>query len=345
MSHSTDSGRVPLLGQLAAEGWFMSMGEVAATKSLAWLSSDSRLREAILENLGRRAGVDLTATDRFVPESVQDDLARPDIEMLDAEGNVVALVEAKFAAHLAVKQITAYLNVLDRRTGPHRGALFVLVPPSRVHEAQRIVETAFVDRPGDATAHAVISWDDWLAVWSEVASRDRDNHLADDLHQLTAMCRTLGGLVMPPLAGVATGVEWRTRAEDLVTGVRTVTAQFLGSDGAFRLPMQGNLVNKPWTYRYLPPIDRETWVQVGVWATFADEGLTPFWLMLHKDDQHTGGFRAALQRLMASDLSRRVRRDDGHAWVPLDVPADAAGPELVDSLATRIGGVLDVLRP
>jgi hypothetical protein len=29
-----------LLGQLAGEGWFMGMGEVAATKSLTWLASD-----------------------------------------------------------------------------------------------------------------------------------------------------------------------------------------------------------------------------------------------------------------------------------------------------------------
>lgn len=92
-------------------------------------------------------------------------------------------------------------------------------------------------------------------------------------------------------------------------------------------------------------ISQETWVQVGVWGRLADEGLTPFWLMLHKDDKGSGGFQAALQRLMASELSRKVRRDDGDAWVPLEVPGDASEPELVDALETKVGAVLGILKP
>ncbi|MFD0853513.1 hypothetical protein ACFQ07_14845, partial [Actinomadura adrarensis] len=147
------------------------------------------------------------------------------------------------------------------------------------------------------------------------------------------------------LAGTVTGQDVRKRAPDLVEIVRVVTKQFLGSTPAGSLPMQGNLVSSPWTYRYLPSISQDTWVQVGVWAKFADEGLTPFWLMLHKDDKGTGGFQAALQRLMTSRLSRYVRRDDGYAWVPLNVPADANGPELVEALAKQVGTVLEILKP
>ncbi|MBE1457160.1 hypothetical protein H4W79_001374 [Nocardiopsis terrae] len=337
-------GRVPLLGQLAAEGWFMSMGEIAATKSLTWLASDPGLRAAILAHLGTRAGADLTGVEQFVPESVHDDRSRPDIEMLDADGHTIALVEAKFGADLTDGQVAAYLEVLDRRSGPHRGALFVLVPPSRADEAQRTLERT-VNARSEAVAHAVVTWGEWLDVWAAVAEESGEAGLAGDLRQLRAMCQTLGAGVVPPLAGTATGRDWQERAGDLVTIVNVVTARFLGSLRPRSLPMQGDLVSKPWTYRYLPEISQETWVQVGVWGRFADEGLTPFWLMLHKDDRGSGGFQAALQRLMASELSRRVRRDDGHAWVPLEVPGDASGPELVDALETKVGAVLRILKP
>jgi len=109
--------------------------------------------------------------------------------------------------------------------------------------------------------------------------------------------------------------------------------------------MQGDLVTKPYAYRYLPSISPKTWIQVGVWGQLADEGQTPFWVRLLKDDSRTGGFAAALQRVMASEFSRRVRRDDGDAWIPLDAPARATGPELVEALAAQVDHVLEILKP
>jgi hypothetical protein len=342
MFEATDTkGRVPLLGQLAGEGWFMRRGEVAATWALTCLSADPRLRTALVEYLGGVAKLDLSAAERFVAETVQDDFSRPDIEMFDSVGHTVALVEVKFGAELSAGQVAAYLDVLARRSGPYPGALFVLVPPSRVREADGIITAVLEARPG-AARMVVLTWDEWIAVWERVASESDDSELASDLTQLKAMCRTLGGLVMPPLEGTATGENWQGRASDLVTIVKQLTEQFLGSS---TFPMQGDLVSKPWAYRYLPSISPNTWVQVGVWGQFADEGQTPFWLMLHKDDRGSGGFASAKERIMASEFSRRVRRDDGHVWVPLDAPANATGPELVDALATQLDAVLATLRP
>ncbi|WP_141921489.1 hypothetical protein [Haloactinospora alba] len=342
---ASPDGRVPLLGQLAGEGWFMSMGEIAATTSLTWLASDPGLRAAMLAHLGTQVGMDLTSVERFVPEPVHDDRSRPDIAMLDVDGHTIALVEAKFGAHLTDDQVAAYLAGLNRRSGPHRGALFILVPPSRVDEAKRILERT-INAQSETAAHAIVTWDEWLNVWAAVAEESSDAGLAGDLRQLRAMCHTLGGCVTPPLAGTATGRDWQERASDLVEIVDVVTRQLLGSWSPRSLPRQGKLVpTEPWVYRYLPMISPDTWVQVGVWGRFADEGLTPFWLMLHKDDRGSGGFQAALQRLMASELSRKVRRDDGHAWVPLEVSGDASGPELLDALRTTVGAVLRILKP
>ena len=74
---ASSDGRIPLLGQLAGEGWFTGIGEVAATKSLTWLASDPRLRAALLAHLGSRAGIDLTSVKRLVPELVHEDRPQP----------------------------------------------------------------------------------------------------------------------------------------------------------------------------------------------------------------------------------------------------------------------------
>lgn len=114
-------GRVPLLGQLAGEGWFMAMGEVAATKSLAWLATDQRLRAALLALLGHRVGLDLSAASRFMPESTYGTSSRPDISLLDDDGSLVALIEAKFAATMTVAQVNSYLAAIERLSGPYPG--------------------------------------------------------------------------------------------------------------------------------------------------------------------------------------------------------------------------------
>lgn len=322
----------------------MGMGEAAATKSLTWLASDPRLRKALLAHIGARAGVDLGAVDRLIPESVHDDRSRPDIEMLDVDGHTMAVVEAKFSALLTDAQVNAYLNILERRSGPHRGALFVLVPPSRVNEAQRTIDRVIRER-GPSAALAVVTWDEWIDLWNGVADSAQDDWLISDVQQLKSMCQTLGGLVIPPLYDTASGHGWQERTEDLVAIVRVLTAQLLGSLTPRDLPMRGDLKAKPYTYRYLPSISQDTWVQVGVWTRFANEGLTPFWVMLHRDDKGTGGFDAALQRLMSSRLAGQVRRDDRHAWIPLHPPPDATGPELVEALSAQVESVLEILRP
>jgi hypothetical protein len=86
----------------------------------------------------------------------------------------VAVVEAKFGAHLTDGQVSAYLEVFSRRSGPHTGALFVLVPPSRVVEAQRVLKRAITARSDTTPAHAVVTWDEWLKVWTAVAEETSD---------------------------------------------------------------------------------------------------------------------------------------------------------------------------
>lgn len=342
MSSLGGTGHIPLLGQLAGEGWFTQMGEPAATRSLTWLASDHRLREPLLRFLGDRAGVDLSAVQRLVPETVHADQSRPDIELIDSEDRILAIVEAKFGAVLTPAQVAAYLGVLRQDLAVPGRALFLLVPPHRAAAAEVTLTRALA--ANDGISGAVITWDEWLDMWGQVADRAADPGLSSDVRQLTAMCQTLGGMVISQLAGAATGEGWRERRSDLVKVVKLVTRQLLGSVPPGSLPMQGDLTSTPFAYRYLPPIAKKTWVQVGVWDNLADEGGTPFWLKLHKDDERTGNFQAALNRLMASTRARQVRRDQGHAWVPLHVPSDAAGPDLLDALAGEVEDVLAALK-
>jgi hypothetical protein len=74
-------------------------------------------------------------------------------------------------------------------------------------------------------------------------------------------------------------------------------------------------------------------ISVGIANRFAGMGGPPFWLRYNK---YTPDFSAVRVRIMASDYADLARQDDGHLWLPLDVPGDLAGPEVVERLLDRI---------
>ena len=136
-------GRRALLGRIAEFGWFMQQGEPAATQALAMLLEDEPLREAFVRDLEDRTGTDLNAVSYFVPEAVHEDGARPDLEGLDDEGQPLIVVEAKFWAALEQGQVRSYLADQASRLGASvQGVFVLLVPTSRVEEAQSVLNEA-----------------------------------------------------------------------------------------------------------------------------------------------------------------------------------------------------------
>lgn len=87
--------RQPLLGRLAALGWFAQNGEVAATQAVAMLLEEPPLRDALIRRLAQITETELASVAlHFQAELVHDDLARPDLEGRDSRSTIVSRLPA-----------------------------------------------------------------------------------------------------------------------------------------------------------------------------------------------------------------------------------------------------------
>jgi hypothetical protein len=201
--------REPLLGRLAALGWFTQNGGVAATQAVAMLLEQPQLRDALLRRLAQITETELAwVALHFQAELVHDDLARPDLEGRDSRGRPLVVIEAKFGGRLTTAQLRAYLAYqVARLDAGVRGGLVVLVPSYRRPEAEAVLSTVgnearerSASTPSVATA--VLTWDELLGVWDEaaqeLATHDQDAVVCD-LRQLRALCKRMAALDVAPL--------------------------------------------------------------------------------------------------------------------------------------------------
>lgn len=335
-----------LLGRLAAGlGWLSANGEPTATQALAMLLEDPLLRDALLRRAEQITGADLHAVRWFQAELVQDDLGRPDLAGIDDMRRPLLVVEAKFGASLTAGQVHSYLDHQERRVGPAQTtAMLVLVPTSRTAEAERVLAEVHAKRLGQGldpypTKTGVITWDEWLSVWDDAVAHlpATPASLAGDLYQLRELCLTLGGLVVAPFGDIASSADWRAREKDFNRVFDQLTTRLKPSGS--RTPVT---VHEPGydPLRYFPGGYADSACSIGIASRFADSGSTPLWLRYHKV---TPGFREIRDRLMSSDYATLVRSDESHLWLPLDIPADRPGPELVEHLVEQVNAIRAVV--
>jgi hypothetical protein len=168
------------------------------------------------------------------------------------------------------------------------------------------------------------------------------------VQELEAMYRELSGDYMAPLASPEALRLWREREDDFVKLVDRVTRQLTTQHRL--LPMdfdeRGSTAapgseGRGYRRRYVSPVAGDTapCYSVGVRDSFA-EYLTPVWLRFHKD---TGDFERIRQRIKDSDLQRVD--SGGHIWIPLTVPTDVSGEEIVADLFEQAKAVERVAFP
>jgi len=336
-----------LLGRLAQLSWFISNGEVAATRSLGFLLEHQPLRDATLRFLAMKTGVDVSGVQRFVAEAVGVDFIRPDIEGLDVGGKPLLVLEAKFGAVMPQSQVSGYIADQGRRLSrdrqPTQGLLVLLVPDSRQAEARLKAEIAVRDHPVEVRT-LVVTWRRLLEVWEHAAialDEDEGAGLASDVEQLKAMCHTLGGMVIPPLPA-PDDAPWRSRQDDFVQVVTQVTSSLAPSNpigdetGGYKRRRYFDS-----GYRNADGTPTDSAASVGVHEQFADAGETPVWMRFHKQTPYFAAIRA---RVVASHYRDVARSDDGHLWIPLTVDPDLPGPDLVADLIEQVRRVQAVVR-
>lgn len=338
--------RRPLLAHLAQLGWFLQMGEPAATQAVHVLLREKSLKQATLRLVRDRTGVDLSDVERFVAEAVGLDRARPDLEGLTSQAEPLLVVEMKFGARLGPGQLLAYLRSQRVRLDPERDrVLVVLVPDRRRLEAERVLgnvnATWGVEAPAEAsrTRTTVVTWPELLDAWDAVTSGEADLVAVNaDVVQLRGLCEALTGFVIEPFDLELASGGWLARLDDLRKLSDAVTRAFGDVNPTADETKLGYVSRR---YFLAGGPSSRTSLAVGVQARFAEQGMTPLWARLHRK---TPGFEAARSLISASPLGSAAREDHGHLWLPLLLEPHLPGSAQVEPLVAQVEAILSVLR-
>lgn len=327
-----------LLTHLTQFAAFSKQGEVLCTQGLTYLLEQADARAAFTSFLAIEAGVELNDPLHWRAEIRQADGGRPDLEARNQSGAAVVKVEAKLSALLSEPQLQSYVKHLDRQMPT---LLVVLVPRYRIGEATAMVSSAFaVEGEGpwsiaQGVSCAVTSWDRVLDALSPVPSEQ----FRDDLSQFRAMYRVLTGDDIQPLTSDEEVLAWRERETALMSVLDRATRRLTISGRT--LPLATEVFSTSYYRRYVCRwIGKEQpCYSLGLRDPFEGH-ITPFWLRFNAT---TPLFPAIRDRLAASDLSTRTVHSEGHLWIPIDVPLNADGPAIIDSLTAQTEAVLKVV--
>lgn len=270
-----------LLGYLAGTAWLRKHGEVLATHALSHLLQSRSAQDSFARLVLDRTGVRLPSKLDYLPEVMQDDRGRPDLEgRLGPEP--VLVLEAKFEALLTAEQIVSYLESQQARlTGTRDAVLLVAVPAHRKTEATAVLAAARRQLP-TATRSAVITWDDLLEY---LAPEQPDRQADEDLRQFRGLCATYGGLDLLPLTTEDLD-DWTGRAADFELLAQRATAAL--TDGRLmpwgREP-DGPLDDSGYGRRYLAfgTANDGAWFCLGVRRPPGTATtVTPLWIRHHR---------------------------------------------------------------
>lgn len=337
-----------LLGYLARFASFTAQSEVLCTQGLAYLlQTYDDAHVALANEVETRTSLRINDKLTWIPEALQDDGGRPDLEA--RAGKVPFLkIEAKLGAALIPAQLQSYKADLLKRNSSET-ALLVLVPRTRMAEASRVTAEA-LGLPGSGPwpltdghrfGAAVISWDELF----DALQSGEGKQFGHELKQLQSMYRELSNEFIAPLASDEDLREWRSSETDFVKLVDQVTQRLTAQHRLYPMgseSLEGEVPpeREPGEYRrrYVCPCTNKTasCYSIGVRDSFA-EWVTPIWMRFHKD---TDDFSRIRQRIESS--IERSLRSSGHVWIPLDVPRDISGEQMVDALCEQIEKVLHV---
>jgi hypothetical protein len=286
---------------------------------------------------------------------IHDEKERPDIEAQSENGVPFIMIEAKLGAVLGPDQLRAYVEILQKFDGDE-AALLVLVPKNRIKEATETVSEPFgppqSDRwyvAGDRPCRvAVITWDDIFTA----LRRCKEENFAYDLAQLEEMYRELRGDYIAPLADKEDLLYWRERETDFINVAKEASRQL--TPGGRLLPFQPEPLEEPseksegpseafedqvYRRRYVrfPDGHSDSYFSIGVRDPFSG-WKTPIWMRFHRDTDKFGSIRQRIEK----DPFLVWRESGGHIWIPMKVPYEVPGEQMIDAIVEQAKAVLSV---
>ena len=346
-----------LLGSLARFGSFTTQSELLCTQALAYLlQTYAHAANALTEEATKRTDVEIQKSVTWHAEVVHDDRKRPDIEAQSKSGIPFLMIEAKLGAVFGPDQLPAYKRLLQMHD-EGEAALLVLVPEKRIKEAVNAVSRDFgppqADRwyltDGRPCGIAVISWEE---IFTALGSRKEERFIYD-LDQLEEMYKELRGAYIAPLADIEDLLHWRERETDFINVAKEVSCQ-LTSAGRL-LPFQTEPLEDPsekaegpsddleeqvYRRRYVrcPGGDNDSYFSIGVRDPFAG-WTTPIWMRFHRDTDKFSHIRQRIEK----DSSLDWLESGGHIWIPMEVPFEVSGDQMIDIIVEQAKRALRVV--
>lgn len=338
-----------LMTHLAQFSVFSKQGEVLCTRGLEYLLETSEAKAAFSNFLTSLFSVSVSPDLHWRAEVKQKDGTRPDLEAYTADGKPLIKIEAKLRAQFGAGQLRSYAADLQGRAGG--GLLLVLVPRDRIAEANtEVLKTFELDKANCVVA--VASWDDVLDQLGSVTSDPFDG----DLAQFRAMYRALSGDVVEPFVSNDAIREWRSREGAFIHYIERATRALTQPNTPLPMALEKNdqhatptmsladqtIPAQGYLRRYVCRAlnsGATPCLSVGVRDPF-ERYLTPIWLRFHRK---TPMFRLIRERLLASELYRRTLvEENGHLWIPFDVPLNTEVKEVVCLLVAHAESIFAV---
>jgi hypothetical protein len=324
-----------LLAMLLGSG-LVRQPEVVVTQSLAWLCSLPGARpamNAMIAGAGLEPGEDLS----WYAEVRAASGARTDLECWWGQPPLPrVVVEAKIGAPLAAGQIADYIADLTRRvSGGDRDVLVViLVPPYRRGEAALVLDQALSMCGQPPIRTAVWSYDDVLGALADVLPG------SGDLEQLRGFVEACEAVDVKPFTEDELAARAEDRRADLARVLDQATVSFFASSE--RVLPSGSDADFSWR-RYLEITPGGTNIAIGLRTSNPGRSATGgawAWLRVHPSTPGADTAGALLRDTFPAARSEA----DGCTWLPLIVPAGAAGAAMAARLVEQIEQVVSALR-
>ncbi len=348
MTEPVTVGRVGLLARLVAFG-AIQQPEVAATRSLGYLLEPPELAAefaALIESYpevptGAAASVTVWrcehSFDRFPPqpaggvaETRAAVRARVDLVGFDAVDRPRVVIEAKFGAALTDEQVRAYASWQhDSLSGSSEaGVLALLVPTVRAGVARRLLDELLVAGGWhDVLQPVVLTWQDTLTRLREVSI----GPARAQLDELLAVDAQIEGVDVAPFRDA---VAERDGRREEMKKIFEAVGQWRLEAGERILPSQTrDAVFDLYRYRTLPT---RTDLAIGL----PKIGLlpeAPLWARFHRQTPHFSSVRQAL-----TEAGRDIDDTGGHAWLPLHIPPNLPGAEIVPVVVHQVRDIEEI---
>ena len=292
-----------------------------------------------LDNLVRRNGIAPEANGFWRAEVVADDRTRTDMEYSWGDPPLTrVVVEAKIGHSLTAEQIAHY-----RSRFKAGGLLVVLVPAARKLEAVRVVGEArklsaqrAVQDIRDASLADSVPLDVWT--YDDVTAA-LESHMpaSSDVAQFKGLVYALRALDIFPMTQAELTDNNPTRRDDIWRVVDSASFGLFGK----RMPSGKDWGLEQRRYVVLDPYP--IGVVAGVGRTKpSDDGQsqTWAWLRVNESSSFTSPVQSVLKMLRPAEFTHEK---DGF-WVPLHVPTEATGTEMINAVRDQIETIGSAIR-